>query len=172
VSKRIRRTIPSPSEVATLLSYDPQTGSLQWRKKCRGTDPDREAGIFTDQGYRTIYIGNRRVLAHRIAWAIQTGAWPPENMDMDHINGNRSDNRWSNLRLASRSQNNMNAKRRSDNKSGRKGVSKRADTGKWHARIKIKGKVILLGDFTDIADAIAARAAAEPKYHAEFSRIE
>lgn len=172
MSKRIRRTIPSPSEVATLLSYDPQTGSLRWRKKCRGMDSEREAGVISDQGYRVIYIGNRRVRAHRIAWAIQTGVWPPEGTDIDHENRDRADNRWSNLRLASRPQNNMNAKRRSDNKSGRKGVSWRSDTGKWHARIAVNGKITLLGNFTDFADAIAARASAEPKYHAEFARSE
>ncbi len=170
MSKRIIRTIPSPSEVASLLSYDPLTGSVRWQRKCRGADPDREAGVIGDQGYRVVYLGNRRVRAHHIAWAIQTGDWPPDEMDMDHINGDRSDNRWINLRLASRSQNNMNQKRRSDNRSGCKGVSWRADTEKWHARITVKGRVILLGNFTDKAQAIAARRAAEPIYHEQFAR--
>jgi len=88
------------------------------------------------------------------------------------IDGHRSDNRWINLRLATRTQNNMNLPCRSDNKSGHRGVSFRKDTQKWNARIHLSGKTLLLGDFVDKADAAAARKAAEQLYFGEFSFLQ
>jgi len=98
-----------------------------------------------------------------------TGEFPPKGGEIDHINRDRADNRWANLRLATRSQNNMNAGLRSDNKSGHKGVSKRRDTGKWHARITVKRRILLLGNFHSFEDAVAARRAAERQFFGEFA---
>lgn len=100
---------------------------------------------------------------------IQTGDWPPRDRDVEHRNRNRADNAWSNLRLATRSQNNMNTGLRSDNKSGQKGVGRRQDTGRWYARITVDRRVILLGHFDSFDDAVAARRAAERRYFGPFA---
>lgn len=91
----------------------------------------------------------------------------------DHINGDGWDNRRSNLRVATRSQNNVNTKRRKDNTSGQKGVSFSKQTGKFLAYISSNGnKRIRLGLFDKLEDAIKARQDAEKLYHGEFVRRE
>ena len=160
-------------EVLALLSYDPETGVFRCRVDRRSFAGKAKAGAVAGQpkdGYLVIGLFGRLYRAQHLAWLIMTGEWPPKG-DMDHRNRIRSDNRWSNLRLATRPQNNMNSLPRSDNTSGCKGVSFRKDTRKWHARIKAEGKVILLGNFIDKADAIAARRAAERKYFGEFVAV-
>jgi hypothetical protein len=100
-----------------------------------------------------------------------TGEWPPENLDIDHINGNRSDNRWCNLRLATRSQNNWNRPPQANNPFGVSGVylrTYRSGNTKWHARVTVDRKPILLGTFDTMDEAVAARRAAEIKYFGEF----
>ena len=85
---------------------------------------------------------------------------------VDHIHHNTLDNRKSELRLCTRSQNAQNTRKPKTNTSGHKGVSR--DNHKWRATIKINGQRIHLGIFTDINDAIAARAAAVNLYHKEY----
>lgn len=79
-----------------------------------------EAGYPNNIGYRQVMIGKKIYSVHRIAWAIYYGEHP--NEEVDHINGNRSDNRLCNLRLATSSQNNQNRRLSTRNKSGVKGV--------------------------------------------------
>ena len=162
--------LPSFAEVSEAIEYNPETGEFRWRVQTRVRRIDRVVGTTNDSGHRVVWLGTARYRLHRLAWLLMTGTWPPEGMDIDHVNMNPGDNRWANLRLATRSQNLMNTTERSDNKSGRKGVSWRADIEKWHARITLDGKIVLLGNFTQLEDAVAAREAAEPKYHAEFAR--
>lgn len=164
------RTFPSPTEVAALLSYDGEDGTLRWISPTGGMLPGDLAGTTGYAGYRLVVIAGWRVAAHRIAWAIQTGEWPPDDMDVDHKDRDKGNNRWANLRLASRSQNNMNQGRRSNNRSGSKGVCQRSDTGRWLAYISAHGKTVRLGSFATKAEAIAARRAAEPIYHEQFAR--
>lgn len=160
-------------KINAVLDYDPTTGILRWRARTTyfngPVKPGDVAGTLKD-GYLSIRTGQRNYRAHRLAWLLMTGAFPPKGHEIDHANGDRSDNRWSNLRLANRSENNMNAGLRSNNKSGTKGVSYRPDTGKWHARIKRDGKVTLLGDYASLDEAIAARKAAEAAHFGEFAR--
>ncbi len=85
-------------------------------------------------------------------------------MEIDHINGDKSDNRISNLRLVTMNQNMMNKKKYSSNKSGIVGIAKRSDTNSWRAQISVKGKAIKLGSFKTREEAINARLAAENKY--------
>jgi hypothetical protein len=104
--------------------------------------------------------------AHRLAWWFVKGELPSE---LDHKNGIRSDNRWRNLRLVTRTQNNINPvnRLRSDNKSGHRGVSwktHRSGRSCWHARITVNGRIILLGDYADLDQAVAARKEAERRY--------
>ncbi|WP_226780338.1 HNH endonuclease signature motif containing protein [Oceaniglobus trochenteri] len=168
---RIRRNF-TREEAGKLLSYNPDTGILRWRIETnahgRKIHPGDIAGTDKD-GYNQIKIFGRVYRAHHLAWLFMTGEWPAAGMDMDHINRDRGDNRWANLRMATRSQNNINGSPSKANKSGCKGVSMTKATGKWHARIEKDGKVHLLGNFTDLGDAIAARKAAELKMFADYS---
>ena len=154
------------------LRYDPETGDFTWQIKTHGMGgqiyPGDKAGNLNDQGYRIVGYKGKQYRAHRLAWLFMTGDWPEKGMDIDHINSDRDDNRWSNLRLATRSQNNRNGGITAANKSGCRGVSIVKRTGKWHARIKHEGKIIILGDYADINEAIAARKAAEIKYWGEW----
>lgn len=102
---------------------------------------------------------------HRIAFVLMTGRWP--NDQIDHINGNPFDNRWSNLREATCSMNNRN--RSSSGKSGLKGVC--PSGRKWTASIRVDGNVIHLGAFPTKGLAAVARAKAAIRYHGEFARF-
>ena len=107
----------------------------------------------------------------RTAWRLFTnGAFPPKGFEIDHVSGIRSDNRWENLRLATRSQNNVNTAPRRDNTSGHRGVSWRSDRQKWHARIHVNKRPKIIGDFDSLADAIAARDRAAAQHYGEFIR--
>lgn len=121
----------------SLLNYDHQTGEFTWREGQRG--PARAgdiAGRVKPNGYRSIKIRQRDYFAHRLAVLYMTGAWPPK--EVDHANGDRSDNRWGNLRLATVQQNRGNSKINRRNVSGLKGVSIHKPTGLYRARISTK----------------------------------
>lgn len=158
--------------IEALIEYRPATGRFHWLVERRGyhggVKPGDIAGTLKD-GYIQIIIDQRIYAAHRLAWFLMTGAFPPKGREIDHINRNRADNRWENLRLVTRSQNNMNAGLRSDNKSGQKGVGRRKDTGKWYARVTVQRRIILLGHFGSYDEAVAARRAAERRYFGQFA---
>lgn len=157
----------SRDELIQFLDYNSETGVLTWVKRTsKRVDIGMRAGTHS-HGYCAVKIFGLVYRAHQLAWLIMTGEWPEGGADIDHINRDRFDNRWANLRLATRSQNNMNSGLRSDNKSGVKGVSLNP-RGKWDSRIRVKGEIILLGTFSDISDAIHAREGAEKIYFGEF----
>lgn len=168
------KTSSPPARLSRLLRYDPVTGHFHWLVRTHGhggmIEVDDVAGSLKD-GYINIQLDKVLYRAHRLAWYVMTGDWLPSEQDIDHRNTVRSDNRWKNLRLATRAQNMTNTGVRSDNKSGVRGVSWRADIGKWHARIKVGPKVMLLGNFDTVEEAAAARAKAERVHHAEFSPL-
>lgn len=140
----------------SLLHYDPETGVFTWLiNRPNGVKVGHKSGNRTVKGYLHISIYGRQYKAHRLAWLYIHGVWP--ETALDHINRDGCDNRLCNLRLATHSQNMQN--RRS--KYG--GVTFRH--GYWRARISIDNRQIFLGQFKDKADAIAARKAAELKYH-------
>lgn len=105
---------------------------------------------------------NKTIKIHRLV----TNA--DKNQIIDHSNQIKTDNRKSNLRVATKSQNNSNIKRKSNNTSGYTGVKYEKRSGKWKAQISINNKRIHLGTFDCVEDAVVARRSAEVKYHAEF----
>ena len=167
-----------------LIAYDADTGKLFWlprdAKFCKNEHQANawnakyarsEAGVAIDtHGYKTITILKKPYLAHRLIWAMHYGVWP--NGQIDHINGDRSDNRIHNLRDVSQSENQRNSKRRSDNKSGVPGVSWHSRYLKWQATISSSGKRKCLGYFNDLNEAIQTRRAAEQAcgYHENHGR--
>lgn len=156
-----RSQLPLPGHLRQLLRYEPDTGKLFWLERSSSWWNTRYAGTeamaTVSHGYKSSVIGGRFLLAHRVIWAIVYDEWPPA--DIDHINGNRADNRLCNLRAVDRSTNAKNMARSSRNTSGVIGISPVRD--KWRACITSRGKLRVLGDFTDFADAVAARAKAE-----------
>lgn len=121
-------------------------------------------------GYRQGRIFGKAFRAHRVAWAITHGEWP--SYEIDHINGDRSDNRINNLREASRMENARNRGANINSPSGLKGVSWSKSSGKWRARITAGGPENNLGFFDTAEDAHAAYCVAANKLHREFARTE
>ena len=152
-----------------LFIYDRATGILYWRvnRGARARAGD-EAGTLRADGYRIVKIGYKLYYAHRIIWCMEMGHWPEH--EIDHINGVKDDNRWSNLREATRSQNGRNSKTPKTNTSGYKGVSWYKQKGKYRAKIKHNGKPIHLGYFDTAEAASRAYQRAARKYHGEFRR--
>lgn len=158
-------------DVLRVVSYDPATGVFRWKITTRGHGkmlfPGDEAGWSCD-GYRQLSLYQEEYRAHRIAWLVMTGAWPPAGVEIDHRDRTRSNNAWENLRLGTRSQNNMNSKVRVDNSSGFRGVH-RSRNGKWFARICKDKKIVGLGTFDTIEAAATARAHAERSMFGNFA---
>ena len=149
------RSLPSRLRLNQLFVYE--NGKLFNRIDRGRGRKGQEAGTFCEDGYRYIRVDRKKYLAHRIAWKLLYGEDPEE---IDHINGNRSDNRITNLRSVSRLENMRNRKRASHNTSGVTGVCWYKNRSKWRAYISEE----LLGDFDKFEDAVAARKQAEKEY--------
>ena len=125
------------------------------------------AGGIRKNGYYRIAIDGKRYYAHRLAWLYVHGVWPAD--EIDHINGNRSDNRIENLRAADRRQNLGNQRRLSRNTSGYKGVSWCKARNLWVANIQKNGKLKHLGRFPSAEAAHQAYSSAAKEYFGEFA---
>lgn len=149
------------------MEYSKHTGLFLWRMQ-RGnsvTVAGSIAGTTRADGYVRIKIDGNFYRAHRLAWFYVTGIWPSDQID--HKDRNRSNNRWNNLRQATRSQNGANMTRV---KSSLKGAFK--DGNRWRSHIKVSGRCIYLGMFGSPESAHSAYVEAAKKYHGEFSRFE
>lgn len=154
-------------EAEELFKLDPESGKLYWKvRSARRVKIGDEAGTKNCNGYRQVYILGRLYRSHRVVFAIIHGRWPES--ELDHINGIRDDNRPSNLREATPSQNSMNTGMSGMNKSGIRGVSWSKVCNKWRASIQVRRKQIHLGVFNSISDAEVAYNAAASKYFGEF----
>lgn len=120
-------------------TYNKETGQLYSK---RGP-----VGYVNGNGYVEVYYQGKKYRAHRVAWYLVYNTWPPE--DIDHIDTNRANNCWSNLRLASDSQNLRNQKKI-------KGYHLHKLTGKWRAQYSLDNKVYHIGLFDTEAEAEAA----------------
>ena len=161
------------SLVIESLVYCPLTGALHWKARpehhfCNLSYMrrwnNRYAGqpaltALTKDGHCVGSIGNNYLAAHRAAWVLQTGDWPTGSID--HIDGDGSNNKFSNLRDVSHKENNRNARRPKTNNSGQVGVSYYKQTKRWHARIGREKSH--LGFFKTFAEAVDARKKAEKK---------
>jgi len=150
------------SRLKKLLHYDEKTGVFKRRTKasCR-TNIGDIAGGYDAGGYLYIRVDGKRMKAHRLAFLYMTGSMPVE---VDHINHDKKDNSWSNLRSATRTEQNRNHTRRIDNTSDKTGVTFSKREKKYRARISHEKKRISLGTFNTKDEAIKAREKAEIKY--------
>lgn len=125
--------------------YSPDSGEFFWRET-RGSRAiaGGRAGGVTANGYWCIRVLGGLYQAHRLAWLYVHGQWPSE--DIDHINGDRLDNRAANLRDVPNALNRQNTKRaRRDSRTGLQGVTPYKKSGRFQARIKVAGKSVFLG---------------------------
>lgn len=169
-----------------LFDYDRETGEFVWKKRDASMFIDSKISAETkakrfntryagesattnhSNGYKNVSVMEQKFIrAHRVAWAICYGAWPTD--DVDHINGDRKDNRIVNLRLSTRSENLRNRKKFPRNKSGYVGVSFCKQRENWNARIGINGRYINLGYFNTKEEAAEARAEAEKKHWGDYA---
>ncbi len=147
-------------ELRRLLAYDPETGLIthryrhegprKWNTRYAGTT----AGAVGSNGYLQLTLRGLtggKLLSHRVAWALHYGAWP--DLEIDHINGVKADNRAANLRLATRSQNAAYQRNNPRNRSGFRGVT--FQYGKWQAEIMVQRTKYSLGAY-DTKEAAAA----------------
>lgn len=165
-----------------MLDYDTASGLLTWKARPVETFANQRAAsiwnkrfagspAFTTldaKGYLTGKFMGRRLKAHRVLWAMTFSEWPDE---IDHINGDKSDNRLANLRSVTHRENCLNFKRNSMNKTGRMGVYRRP-SGNWYATISDGKKRRVIGTFPTMELAVAARSNAEIEhnYHANHGR--
>jgi hypothetical protein len=152
-----------------MFSYDATTGIVAWCGSVKKSQIGKHVGTLTAKGYLRARIRGKAIMVHRLAWILYHGSEPSEFID--HINGNRADNRISNLRLATSCENARNSKLRCDNLQKAKGVSWHKHTQRFSARITFDGKTMNLGYFDTVDSASAAYSQASLKYHGDFSPI-
>lgn len=167
----IRKDDITAESVRQILDYEPDTGLFRWRVKRGNVLPGYVAGHMSFYGYTVIKIAKRAYFAHRLAWLCTHGEWPI--IEIDHVNGTRSDNRICNLRLATRSQNGANSQLSKRNSTGLKGVKydPRAKKKKWTARIVVNRREIYLGSFIDAESAHRAYCAAAETNFGNFAKF-
>lgn len=164
-SKSNPNNIPlSQAELKSQMTYDPETGYFT-------SASGRRVGYKCKDGYMQITMAdNSQRKAHRLAWLYMTGHFP--NGILDHIDGDRTNNRWDNLREASFSQNAMNGRHRSNNTSGYKGVSFDKKYQKYEAYIWKDNRKKFLGFFDCPQEASMAYQRASEVMHGEYARNE
>jgi hypothetical protein len=135
-------------DLQEVIDYSPSTGLFSWSKKRRGVVVGKPLGCDNGFGYLRITVLGRSYYAHRLAWLYMHGEWPET---IDHINGNKSDNRISNLRSCTTASNNQNIHGpQANSKTQTLGVSWHKKAKKWQAHICIYKKRKYLGLFTTI----------------------
>lgn len=173
----------SPDDMAAIVRYDQATGQLIWMH--RGPDcyensvhqrrwntfyAGQRVGSITAQGYVVVKLFGKNRFVHRVVWLLNRGIWPTGQID--HINGDKSDNRIDNLRDVSALANMRNRSLSRNNKSGFRGVYWNTKEVRWRAHIKDQTRNIHLGYFDDFEAAVEARLEAERRigFHENHGR--
>jgi hypothetical protein len=158
---------PTQSRLRELFNYDAQTGILTRRKRAAMMPAGSVVGTINHNGYRNVRADGRMYSAHRLIWVYQYGELPRE---IDHINGDGSDNCLANLRECTRSENNMNRDANRTNTSGIRCVTWRATRQTWVAIVRLNGKTAYESEFKNIEDARTAVTSARRTLHGKFCR--
>lgn len=159
------------------LKYDPENGFFYWRKKRVKRIQDKtwntkhsgkKTGYVRKNGYLSLILGGKEYSAGRVAWLLHYGIWPCG--EIDHINGDRIDNRILNLRLVNRSENAINKRKlQSNNTSGFKGVWKRKNLDRWCSGICKDQKRMKLGSFESPEEAYLMYLMAAHIFHGKYA---
>lgn len=158
--------LPDTDVLHKMFQYNPETGVLTWNsrdgdERWNRVFAGKPAGGVDGKGYVRIRTEGNNWNAHRVIWKMVHGEEPEY---VDHINGNRADNRLMNLRSVSKLENARNAKRGRNNKSGVNGVHWVTREQKWRACIYVDGRKVSLGDYDRLEAAAVARRTAEIEY--------
>lgn len=137
-----------------IVNYDPISGLM--------TKKNKQIGTLTHNGYLRAYVDGKLYMVHRLIFLYMEGSLPKEKVD--HIDHNRTNNIWSNLRHSCSQKNQMNRSLSKDNKSGYNGVTFSKKRKKWIAQITINKKKKHLGIYSNINDAVQARQKANIQY--------
>jgi hypothetical protein len=165
-----------PSTLRALLSYDSTTGRLTWLERPLGSFPVERAGRawntryagrpafarFDREGYYKGTLSKRTLQGHRVAWAIYYGSWP--DGQIDHINGDRTDNRIANLRVVDHVENGRNRRLSKRNRTGVTGVRQIPGRTRWSATITVRNRQVFIGSYASFDAAAAARKNAERSF--------
>lgn len=159
----------SRARLRKILRYEPKSGKfIRIKKTGKKGRLGQPVGSLKPHGYVSIQILGIRYYAHHLAWLYMTGEWPRE---IDHKNGIRSDNRWTNLRQATRFFNNGNRKKhRGPLPKGVIKVVNRGGSVSYFGRITVRGKQIYLGARATPQEAHDSYVAAAKKYYGQFAR--
>jgi len=149
--------------VKRLFNYNELTGELSFvETKGKGKRKDKKVGCLSKMGYLVVWADNKLHQSHRLIWLYYYGCFPKNGID--HINGDKLDNRIKNLRDVTQWENTKNRRKAKNNTSGFNGVWWVASLNKWRARITVNRKLIYLGCFTKKSEAISARKNANIQY--------
>lgn len=164
---------PIPADIGEYLKYEPETGHLTWTRRVRATGTNHVGKIAgavraKDRPYIDVKFRGVKYPAARIAYFLMTGQQPVE---IDHIDGDRSNNRWTNLRDCTRAQNCRNRRGRLVRRTALKKGVHPSGSFRFAALIGVNGRVLRLGTFETEAEAYAAYCDAARRYHGEFARL-
>lgn len=166
-----KRALPTQQQLRDLFDYDEKVGRLLYRKTPRGVKAEMlgkpSGGRHSEGGWR-VCIQGVTYLHCRLVWVWVVGQ-DPGALEIDHIDGDRSNDRISNLRLATRQQQQWNTDRSCRNTSGCKGVSFYRRLGLWRADIRVGGRQRCLGYFKEKTDALAAYDLAATELQGDFA---
>lgn len=150
-----------------LETFEYKDGILYWKNPTsRSVKVGDEVGC-NNNGYKLTSVNGKYIQNHRAIFLMHHGYLPDY---VDHIDGNKSNNKIENLRAVTKAQNAWNSKLHSTNKSGIRGVSWNKQTNKWRVAINVDGKAIHLGRFSDIKDAQKVIESARIQYHGQYAR--
>lgn len=177
------KSLPDADYLAECFTYVADTGILLWNARpdkhflCKANAetwnakyPGTRAGWQMKTGHVAVSVDGGKYLVHRIVWRMVTGD-DPGNLEIDHRNNIRNDNKWANLRLATSLQQSANKLRSPKNTSGYKGVSWDNANQKWRASICINRKTINLGRYLTVEEAFSAYGDAAEKAFGKFKRL-
>lgn len=159
---------PIPRIARDVLSYDPETGDITWIDVKAHKLSNGDLAGWVENGRRRIEIEGRAYLAHRVAYFLHTGKQPPRFLD--HKDGDPSNNRFDNLRPATRRDNNRNRRVHSNNSTGFRGVILCRESGKYRARAGLNGKKVSIGRYDTPEQASKAYEEFTKKHFGEFYR--
>lgn len=149
----------------SILAYDPIEGVFTWLRSSPRVKAGSLAGGVSTK-YHVISINKVSYSTHRLAWLYMTGSWPEDQID--HIDKDRLNNKWKNLRACNASENQRNRRMHKNNTSGYKGVWLHKPTGKWIAQIRVNKKKIVLGGYATPEEASRRYIEAAKDLHGEF----
>ena len=158
-------------ELRQRLHYDPKLGLFWWKERpghnwWNATFAGKAAGSISGSGYIYINVHRLAYRAHRLACLWMTGEWPPD--EIDHIDGDPTNNAWTNLRQASRNENSQNRHIQTNNTTGTRGISYNPRRGQWIVRVMVNKTSHFGGWFYDLEEAKRVRKALVLRLHGRF----